>query len=83
MTIQGGKQQLSLDLMEGMIKKNAGSCQIWKGLTRIGQAIKIALEFIINMQPQDDVCVVGIRVKGMFCTTLFYASQDFLLTHIA
>ena len=67
-TTQVGKQQVSVVLLEGKIARNAGLCQIWDDLTKLGQEMKVALDSILKLQPEDDVCVIGVLVRGMFCT---------------
>ncbi|KAF9301824.1 hypothetical protein BGZ74_006226 [Mortierella antarctica] len=62
-TTQVGKQQVSVVLLEGKIAKNAGRCQMWDDLTKLGQELKMALDSIQKLQPEDDVCVIGVLVR--------------------
>jgi len=55
-------------LLEGKIAKNARLCQIWDDLTKPSQEMKVSLDSILKLQPEDDVCVIGVLVRGMFCT---------------
>jgi len=75
-TTQVGKQQVSVVLLEGKIARNAGLCQIWDDLTKLGQEMKVALDSILKLQPEDDVCVIGVLVRGMFCTVPVECFED-------
>ncbi|KAI8595476.1 hypothetical protein EDD21DRAFT_39106 [Dissophora ornata] len=69
-TTQVGKQQVSVMLLEGKIAENAGHGQIWDDQTKLGQEMKMALDTILKLQPEDDVGVIGVLVRGMFYTLL-------------
>ncbi|KAG0237444.1 hypothetical protein BGW41_008386 [Actinomortierella wolfii] len=62
-TTQIGKQQVFVVLLEGNIAKNAGLSQIWDDLTKLGQEMKLARDSILKLQPQNEVCVIGILVR--------------------
>jgi hypothetical protein len=71
-TTQVGKQQVSVLLLEGKITRNTGQGQIWDDLTKLGQEMKAALDSIVKLQPEGDVAVIGVLVRGMlyavFCS---------------
>ncbi|KAF9089120.1 hypothetical protein BGX27_002551, partial [Mortierella sp. AM989] len=58
-TLQG---ELSLVLLEGKVATNK-VFQIWDDKTKLGQEMKLALDSILVLSPEDDVCVVGILVR--------------------
>ncbi|KAF9971878.1 hypothetical protein BGZ73_005072 [Actinomortierella ambigua] len=62
-TTQVGKHQVSVVLLEGKVAGNTGSCQIWDDLTKLGQEMKLALNTMLTLQPEGDVCVIGILVR--------------------
>ncbi|KAG0207779.1 hypothetical protein B0O80DRAFT_40861 [Mortierella sp. GBAus27b] len=57
-----GKQQVSVVLLEGKTARNR-TWQIWDDLTKLGQKMKLELDSILKLEPEDDVCVVGILVR--------------------
>jgi hypothetical protein len=65
-TTQFGKQQVSVLLLEGKITRNTGQRQMWDDLTKLGQEMKAALDSIVKLQPEGDVAVIGVLVRGMF-----------------
>ncbi|KAG0299675.1 hypothetical protein BGZ98_009860, partial [Dissophora globulifera] len=77
-TTQIGKQQLSVLLVEGKIAKNKGLGQIWDDLTKLGQEMKAALDSILKLQPEEDVCVVGLLVRE-FYTMRIHAEATYVL----
>lgn len=65
-TVTETKQgELSLVLLEGKVASNKGF-QIWDDGTKIGQELKLALDSILMLSPEDEVCVVGILARGLF-----------------
>jgi len=40
--------------------------QIWDDRTKLGQELKVALDAILKLFPEDDVWAIGIFVRGMF-----------------
>lgn len=65
-----GKQPVYVVLLEGKTSKNKGTCQVWDDLTKIGQELKVALDSILRLEPEDDVCVIGILVRGKDCVVI-------------
>lgn len=63
-----GQWQYFILLMEGKIAGNAGYGQLWDDLTKLGQELKATLDSILQLLPEGDVCVIGILVRGMFCS---------------
>ncbi|KAF9345389.1 hypothetical protein BGX26_003173 [Mortierella sp. AD094] len=61
-TLIGGRRYFVL-LLEGKIAGNAGQCQMWDDLTKIGQEMKLALDSMLKLMPCGDVCVVGVLVR--------------------
>ncbi|KAF9919557.1 hypothetical protein BGZ65_012030, partial [Modicella reniformis] len=57
------KRQLSVVLLEGKIDSNK-TFQIWDNKTKLGQEMKLALDSILMLLPEDDVSVIGILVRG-------------------
>ncbi|KAF9323776.1 hypothetical protein BG006_001161 [Podila minutissima] len=85
-TTQVGKQQVSVVLLEGKIAKNTGLCQIWDDLTKLGQELKMALDSILKLQPEDDVCVVGLLVREPlveFYTMRIHAEATYIMHRFA
>ncbi|KAG9061641.1 hypothetical protein KI688_007222 [Linnemannia hyalina] len=85
-TTQVGKQQVSIVLLEGKIAKNSGLSQIWDDLTKLGQEMKAALDSILKLQPEDDVCVIGILVReplAEFYTMRIHAEATYVMHRFA
>ncbi|KAI7815739.1 hypothetical protein BC939DRAFT_513750, partial [Gamsiella multidivaricata] len=53
---------LSVVLLEGKVASNR-TLQIWDDRTKLGQEMKLALDSILKLLPEEDVCVVGILVR--------------------
>ncbi|KAF9085484.1 hypothetical protein BGX27_003451, partial [Mortierella sp. AM989] len=62
-TTQVGRQQLFVVVLEGKIAGNVGSSQEWDDLTKVGQEMKLALDSILKLKPEDEVCVVELLVR--------------------
>ncbi|KAF9397707.1 hypothetical protein BGX21_008594, partial [Mortierella sp. AD011] len=62
-TTQVGRRQLFVVMLEGKITGNVGSSQEWDDLTKVGQEMKLALDSILKLEPEDEVCVVGLLVR--------------------
>ncbi|KAF9932917.1 hypothetical protein BGZ65_004275, partial [Modicella reniformis] len=60
-------------LLEGKIADNAGQCQMWDDLTKLGMEMKSALDSILKLMPSSDVCVIGILVHEP--STEFYSMR--------
>ncbi|KAG0354841.1 hypothetical protein BG005_006171 [Podila minutissima] len=85
-TTQVGKQQVSVVLLEGKIAKNAGRCQMWDDLTKLGQELKMALDSILKLQPENDVCVIGVLVREPlieFYTMRIHAEATYIMHRFA
>lgn len=59
------KIQMSVVLLEGKVVTNK-TLQIWDDKTKLGQELKLSLDAILKLFPEDDVWVVGILVRGTF-----------------
>jgi len=55
-----GKPLIRWDFLFGFL------ADIAVNLVMIGQVMKLALDFILMLSPGDEVCVVGILVRGVF-----------------
>ncbi|KAF9424154.1 hypothetical protein BGZ76_003551, partial [Entomortierella beljakovae] len=62
-TTQVGEQQLSILLLEGKIARNAGLGQTWDDQTKLGQEMKAAMDSILKLEPDDEVCVIGLLIR--------------------
>ncbi|KAF9405856.1 hypothetical protein BGZ76_006465, partial [Entomortierella beljakovae] len=60
---QIGRQQLFVVMLEGKIAGKAGSSQEWDDLTKVGQEMKLALDSILKLEPEGEVCVLGLHVR--------------------
>jgi hypothetical protein len=77
------RRQLSVVLLEGKVVSNK-VCQIWDDKTKLGQELKLALDSILMLLPEDDVWVVGIFVRGTFLLVMlnvFESSYLFDVIH--
>ncbi|KAG0077695.1 hypothetical protein BGZ92_001820 [Podila epicladia] len=85
-TTQVGKQQVSVMLLEGKIARNAGLCQIWDDQSKLGMEMKAALDSILKLQPEDDVCVIGVLVREPlveFYTMQIHAEATYIMHRFA
>ncbi|KAF9418274.1 hypothetical protein BGZ76_004431 [Entomortierella beljakovae] len=62
-TTQVGEQQLFIMLLEGKIARNTGIGQNWDGQTKLGQEMKAALDSILKLEPDNEVCVIGLLIR--------------------
>ncbi|KAG0322854.1 hypothetical protein BG000_002783 [Podila horticola] len=76
-TTQVGKQQVSVVLLEG----NAGLCQMWDDRTKLGQEMKVALDSILKLQPEDDVCVIEPSIE--FYSMRIHAEATYIMHRFA
>ncbi|KAF9083726.1 hypothetical protein BGX29_002936, partial [Mortierella sp. GBA35] len=79
------KRQLSLLLMEGKVESNR-CFQIWDDKTKLGQEMKLAMDCILMLQPEDDIWVVGILVREPlveFYTMHMYAEATYVMRRFA
>ncbi|KAG0296761.1 hypothetical protein BGZ96_008621 [Linnemannia gamsii] len=82
MVTMANKRQLSLLLMEGKVKSN--KCfQIWDDRTKLGQEMKLSLDSILMLQPEDDVWVIGILVRVEFFTMHIHAEAMYVMRRFA
>ncbi|KAG0260558.1 hypothetical protein BGZ95_004397 [Linnemannia exigua] len=56
------KRQLSVVLLEGKVHSNRAS-QFWDDKIKLGQELKLGLDSILMLLPEDDVSVIGILVR--------------------
>ncbi|KAF9193505.1 hypothetical protein BGZ49_003279 [Haplosporangium sp. Z 27] len=51
------------DSSPGQDSRDVGSSQEWDDLTKVGQEMKLALDSILKLGPENEVCVVGLLVR--------------------
>ncbi|KAF8920967.1 hypothetical protein BGZ58_004173, partial [Dissophora ornata] len=62
-TTQVGDRQLFIVLLEGKIARNSGIGQNWDDLSKLGHELKAALDSILKLEPEDEVCVIGLLIR--------------------
>ncbi|KAG0047784.1 hypothetical protein BGZ83_007218 [Gryganskiella cystojenkinii] len=85
-TTQVGEQNLSVVLLEAKIVGNMGHCQIWDDQTKLGQEMKLALDSILLLEPEGDVCVVGLLIREPsieFYTMRIHAEATYVMHKFA
>lgn len=68
-TTKARHRELSVVLLEGKVASNT-TFQIWDDKTKLGQEMRLALDSILLLEPEYDVQVVGILVRGNVCFDL-------------
>ncbi|KAF9536618.1 hypothetical protein EC957_010309, partial [Mortierella hygrophila] len=79
------RRQLSVVLLEGKVVSNK-VCQIWDDKTKLGQELKLALDSILMLLPEDDVWVIGIFVREPrveFYTMHIHAEATYIMRRFA
>jgi hypothetical protein len=65
-TTKARHRDLTIVLLEGKVASNK-TIQMWDDKTKLGQEMRLALDSILLLEPQTDVEVVGILVRGNAC----------------
>ncbi|KAF9088852.1 hypothetical protein BGX27_002621 [Mortierella sp. AM989] len=79
------RRELSVVLLEGKVASNK-VFQIWEDRTKLGMEMKMALDSILKLLPEDDVCVVGILLREPlveFFSMQIYAEGVYILRRFA